>query len=109
MLQTGQDGETVHQEELSGASDLTLYEVFVREERCLLTMDIDFADVLRFPPHGTAGIVVLRLPKSPSLRLMESLAVDLLQFQKAQAIRGRLLIVEPGRVRVHDDTDPQAR
>lgn len=109
FLQAGHDAETVLQEKLSGASAQTLYEACVREDRCLLTLDIDFADVLRFPPHRTAGIVVLRLPKNPSLQLIESLAADLLRFQKLQPFRGRLLIVEPRRARIHEDTDPEAR
>ena len=100
FLQAGHDAETVLQEELSGATDETLYQVCVREERCLLTLDIDFADVLRFPPHRTAGIAVLRLPKNPSLRLLETLAGNLVQLLASQAIRGRLWIVEP------HNTDP---
>lgn len=83
-----------------------MYEECVREERCLLTLDIDFADVVRLPSHPTAGIAVLRLPKDPSLRLLETLAGNLLQFLATESIRGRLWIVEPGRIRVHEDTDP---
>ena len=106
FLKAGHDAQTVLQEELSGASDETLFEVCVREDRCLLTLDIDFADVLRFPPHQTAGIAVLRLPKNPSLRLLETVAAGLLQVLVSETIRGRLWIVEPGRLRVHDDTHP---
>jgi predicted nuclease of predicted toxin-antitoxin system len=109
FLQAGEDADNVLQEELSGASDQTIYDVCIREDRCLLTLDIDFADVVRFPPHRTAGIVVLRLPRNPSLSLIESLVRDLVRFQQSQSIRGRLLIVEPGRVRIHEDTDPRAR
>jgi hypothetical protein len=83
-----------------------LYEEFVREERCLLTLHIDVADVVRFPPHRTAGIAVLRLPKNPSLRLLETLAGNILQFRATESIRGRMWIVEQGRVRRHEDTDP---
>ncbi len=100
FLKAGHDAETVLQEELSGASDETLFEVCVREDRCLLTLDIDFADVLRFPPHQTARIAVLRLPKNPSLRLPE------MQVLVSETIRGRPWIVEPGPLRVHDDTHP---
>jgi predicted nuclease of predicted toxin-antitoxin system len=106
FLKAGHDAETVLQEELSGASDQTLFEVCVREDRCLVTLDMDFADVLRFPPHRTAGIAVLRLPKNPSLRLLETLAADMLKVLASEPIRGRLWIVEPGRLRIHDDTQP---
>ncbi|MBY0505728.1 MAG: DUF5615 family PIN-like protein [Bryobacteraceae bacterium] len=102
FLQAGHDAETVLQEQLSGASDEILYETCILEERSLLTLDIDFADVLRFPPLRTAGIAVLRLPKDPSLRMLEKLVISLLQTLSSQSIRGRLWIVEIGRVRVHE-------
>jgi predicted nuclease of predicted toxin-antitoxin system len=105
--QAGHDAETVLQEQLGGSSDENLFEVCIREDRCLLTLDIDFADVLRFPPHRTARIAVLRLPKNPSPRLLETLAASLLRFLASESIRGRLWIVEPGRIRVHDDTGPK--
>ncbi len=99
FLQAGHDAETVLQEKLSGASDEALYAVCVREDRCLLTLDIDFADVLRFPPHRTAGIAVLRLPKNPSLRLLETLAGERGHRRENGAIAG-----ERGHRRV--STDP---
>ena len=108
LLDAGHDAETVLQENLSGASDEALFEVCVSEDRCLLTLDIDFADVLRFPPQRTAGIAVLRLPKNPSLRLLETVVGNLLRFLAVETIRGRLWIVEPGRVRVHDDSSSAA-
>jgi predicted nuclease of predicted toxin-antitoxin system len=105
LLAAGHDAETVVQEKLGGASDEKVFETCVRERRSLLTLDIDFADVLRFPPHKTAGIAVLRLPGNPSLHLIENLVRNLLGFLARESIDGRLWIVEPGRVRVHETTD----
>ena len=102
----GHDAETVLQEQLGGACDEDIYSACVREKRALLTLDLDFADVLRFPPHQTAGIAVLRLPKNPSLTLLESLVTGLLRYLPVESIAGRLWIVEPGRIRVHEDTHP---
>jgi len=34
------------------------------EGRCLITLDLDFVDVLRFPPRTGAGTVVLRPPNT---------------------------------------------
>ena len=108
LLAAGHDAETVLQERLSGESDETIFGVCIRENRCLLTLDLDFADVLRFPPHTTAGIAILRLPRNPSLQLMETLVSNLLRFLQAESINGRLWIVEPGRIRIHEDTAPPA-
>ncbi|MCX6626908.1 MAG: hypothetical protein NTW28_04665 [Candidatus Solibacter sp.] len=72
--------------------------------RCLLTLDLDFADVARFPPHQIAGIAVLRLPKGASLSLLEKFVSDLLSMLGTEPITGRLWIVEAGRIRVHENT-----
>ena len=50
----GHDVQTVREEALRGASDWHLYEVCCAEQRCLVTLDLDFADVTRFPPEKTS-------------------------------------------------------
>lgn len=104
LAEAGHDAETVLRKGLCGASDETIFRVCVRENRSLLTLDLDFADVVRFPPHGTAGIAVLRPPKHASLNLLEKLVGDLLRMLSAEPITGRLWIVEAGRIRVHEET-----
>ena len=52
--EAGHDVETVAGEGLSGATDELIFETCIRENRCLLSLDLDFADVIRFPPHKTA-------------------------------------------------------
>ena len=53
----GHDVHTVRDESLGGAADPAVYEACRREGRCLVTLDRDFADVTRFPPRETCGIV----------------------------------------------------
>ena len=57
---------TVRDEGLQGCSDQSLYEIVCSESRCLVTMDLDFADVTRFPPDKSNGLVVIRVPRSLS-------------------------------------------
>jgi predicted nuclease of predicted toxin-antitoxin system len=102
--EAGHDVETVAEEGLSGATDELIFETCIRENRCLLSLDLDFADVVRFPPHKTAGIAVLRLPKGASLSLLERFVSGLLNMLDAEPITGRLWIVEAGRIRVHENT-----
>jgi len=45
--------ETIAQEKLSGTSDERLFEICIAEGRCLISLDLDFADVVRFPPRYT--------------------------------------------------------
>jgi predicted nuclease of predicted toxin-antitoxin system len=103
----GHDVETVRQEQMSGASDPVIYAVCQDESRCLVTLDLDFADVIRFPPHLCGGIAVIRVPKNPSLALLELLVRQLLAALEKEPLKNRLWIVEVGRIRVHQDTDPE--
>ena len=100
----GHDVLTVSEQSLNGCSDRNLFEACVRESRCLVTLDLDFADVTRFPPHHSAGIAVIRVPKNPSLALLSSLIADMIEALRTESISGHLWIVEVGRIRIHSDT-----
>jgi predicted nuclease of predicted toxin-antitoxin system len=66
----------------------------------LVTRDLDFADVRRYPPEQYAGIVVLRLPD-------DAIASDIVNVLERFAsnprfttdLAGRLAVVEENRVR----------
>jgi predicted nuclease of predicted toxin-antitoxin system len=98
---TGHDVQTVREESLQGASDQHLYEVCCTEQLCLVTLDLDFANVTHFPPEETGGIAVIRVPRNPSLSLLERLVRQFLQSVDQMPVEKKLWIVEVGRLRVH--------
>jgi predicted nuclease of predicted toxin-antitoxin system len=100
----GHDAGTVNREGLSGCSDEHIFRTCIQESRCLVTLDLDFANVLRFPPHLAPGVAVLRLPVRPTLPVLEAMVSDLLQATAREPIARRLWVVEIGRIRVHEDT-----
>ena len=103
---SGYEVHTVLDEGLQGCSDQSLYEIVCSESRCLVTLDLDFSDVTRFPPEKSDGLVVIRVPRNPSLALLEQLVSDLLQALLQDSVKGKLWIVEIGRIRVHQsETD----
>ena len=57
------DANTVVDQGLKGCTDGELYDHCRIEKRCLVTLDLDFSDVLRFPPRQKSGVKVIRLPK----------------------------------------------
>ncbi len=77
------------------------YDACRREERTLVTLDLDFSNPLRFPPGVTEGIVVVRPPRSV-LPMIRSTLASALPDLKSRPLKGRLWIVEPGRIRVYD-------
>ena len=73
-----------------------------RRGRCLVTLDLDFSNVLRFPPEQTEGLAVLRPAGKPTLAALGRLAGQLVEALSRESVAGRLWIIEPGRIRVHE-------
>ena len=61
FLEAGHDIATVAEQELQGATHNLLIDVCQAEARALVTLDLDFSNVLRFPPELYTGIAVLRV------------------------------------------------
>ena len=106
IVGAGHDVSTVALQQLSGASDEAIFRVCAEEGRALLTLDLDFSHVLRFPPERSAGIAILSAPGRMTADLLMQLLDQLLTALPAHALEKRLWIVEPGRIRIHaTDTD----
>jgi hypothetical protein len=79
------------------------------ESRALVTLDRDFGKVLRYPPTGTAGIVVLELgPRATHAALLDRVR-ELLGLLNTRSPEGALWIVEPGRLRIHLASEDDAQ
>jgi predicted nuclease of predicted toxin-antitoxin system len=57
----GHDVDTVPDEGLQGRADSDVWHAAQREERFLITQDLDFSDVRRFRPGMHAGLLLVRL------------------------------------------------
>ena len=101
----GHDVATVTGQGLRSAADETLFEVCKREGRALITLDRDFGQVLRYPPAGSAGIVVLEVGHRVTHAALLERVRELLSVLKTQSPADALWIVEPGRLRIHLPSD----
>ena len=52
--------DTVHDEQLAGHPDPDIASACQREQRTLITLDLDFADIRVYPPDQYFGLIVLR-------------------------------------------------
>jgi predicted nuclease of predicted toxin-antitoxin system len=100
LLLEGFDADTVVSEGLGGSSDETVYETCKSVDRVLVTLDLDFSNPLRFQPEGTPGILIVR-PHRAVLSSVRATLWGALARLKSGAARGKLWIVEPGRIREH--------
>lgn len=103
LRKDGHDAHSVHDESLSGATDLTISKVCQDEQRILITLDLDFAQIQHFPPEEHHGIIVLRLARQDRDRIL-ALIPRLLALLKTEPIERRLWIVDEHRTRIRGET-----
>ena len=80
-------------------SDHDLIALCRSERRCIVTLDVGFANPLRFRPSDYSGIAVLRLPAKPQPADLLACIGTLARGLDADAIQGQLWIVERTRIR----------
>ena len=95
----GHDVATVAGQGLSGAPDRHVASVCKAEERCLASLDLDFANPLPFNPAEYSGIAVLRLPRKPEHEDLLDAIRTLATALATQELSGKLWIVERARIR----------
>ena len=93
------DVATVVEQGLMGVADVDLIDVCRGENRCLITLDLDFSNPFIFPPEDYAGIVVIRLPRRSAPEDLYQAVRVLISAFKSDAIEGRLWFVERRRIR----------
>lgn len=99
LREAGHDVLDVREHGLAGADDATVWALARADNRILVTLDLDFANVLQYAPGTHEGIVVLRVHK-PTQRLIEDMLLGFLSAVGQEDVHGALVIVEPGRYRV---------
>jgi predicted nuclease of predicted toxin-antitoxin system len=100
LRQAGHEAEDVRDVGLRGHSDQEVFDRAQAQGAILVTADKDFANILRFPLGSHAGIIVSRVPdRLPTQRVNEEL-LQALGRLKGQDLKGTLVIVEIGRIRI---------
>jgi predicted nuclease of predicted toxin-antitoxin system len=97
----GHDAQTVHDERLTGHADTAILNACLREDRILVTLDLDFADIRQHPPTTHRGIWVLR-PATQSITNTLAVLKAALALVGREPTAQRPWIVESGSVRIRD-------
>jgi predicted nuclease of predicted toxin-antitoxin system len=77
------------------------------EQRCLVTLDLDFANPLVFKPSDYSGIAVLRLPRKPTYKDLVEAVRTLIDGLAQRDIHGKLWICQSGRVREYQQPEAE--
>jgi predicted nuclease of predicted toxin-antitoxin system len=102
LREAGHEADTVADQKLSGAEDAVLAERCQAEDRVLLTLDLDFANVQAYPPKSHSGIVVFRSNTQDKMILI-SLLKRMLPALSRRSPKQQLWIVERDRIRYREE------
>lgn len=97
LLSLGYDVVTVQDLGLSGVDDAVIINEAVALDRALLTRDMDFSNILLYPPAQYLGIVVLKMTPATMHTVHQVLEQALVQIGD---LVGALLVVDKNKFRV---------
>lgn len=95
----GYDAKTVLDEALQGSTDDELTLICKKENRILVTFDLDFSNVRTYPPGTHPGIIVIRLADQ-SVDTTLSAVNKIISTLKEETPSGELWIVEEKKIRI---------
>ncbi|MBK8938272.1 MAG: DUF5615 family PIN-like protein [Polyangiaceae bacterium] len=103
----GFEVDTVLDEGLGGRSDDEVFAAAQREQRLLVTQDLDFSDMRKFAPGTHAGIFIARVPEPDQWQLADFLAAAF-GLPEASSWAGCLVVATLTKIRVLRAPTPDA-
>lgn len=100
LLALGHDVQTVPQEGLSGFADPEVWAAAQREERFLITQDLDFSNIRQFAPGTHHGILLVRLHVPGRLALAQAVT-RLFAVEHVETWRGCFVVLTERKLRIH--------
>lgn len=95
----GYDAIAVLEAGLSGATDEQVLRFAVDKGRVVVTLDADFANVMRFPPDRTLGVVRLKVHPATEDRIRQAIRRALMFLHNVE-MAGRLAVVDDEKIRI---------
>jgi predicted nuclease of predicted toxin-antitoxin system len=95
----GHDVLTVADEGLLSQPDAVIAAAARAEGRILLTLDVEFADLRKYPPGDHPGIILFR-PRSFGPLATNEMIRQFIRSVDLKSLAGCVVVVEPGRMRI---------
>jgi predicted nuclease of predicted toxin-antitoxin system len=100
ILAAGIEALDVRDAGLRGRPDSEIAARAREEGRVLVSADLGFANILSYPTGSHPGIVIARFPSETPVSTLNDAIVAAIAGLSQEEIRGALVVVEPGRIRL---------
>ena len=101
LMDAGYDAASVIEQHLGGQPDQNILSACQSEQRILITLDLDFADIRQYPPHEQIGLIVLRLRRQDKIHIL-NIARRLIKAFAKESVAGRLWVVNETQIKVRE-------
>ncbi len=105
LRRNGHNAISVYDQRMQGRTDEDVAAVCRREGRVIVTQDLDFANIVGFPPEEYAGIIVLRLHDQSRPSIFAAIQ-RLLPLLAAESLTGCLWTVDDVGMRIRPGGQP---
>jgi predicted nuclease of predicted toxin-antitoxin system len=99
LIELGHDVLTAADENLLSRPDTEIARAAKEEQRMLLTLDVEFADLRKYPPGSHPGVILFR-PLSLSPISVNSFITDFVRRTDLDKLATCVAVVDPVHVRV---------
>jgi len=96
----GHDVDTVKMEHLNGRPDPEVWRAAQRENRFLITQDLDFSDIRQFKPGSHCGLLLVRLTK-PGRKALIRRVHQLFRTEETETWWGCFIVATEVKLRIH--------
>lgn len=80
-------------------TDTVIYHLITEQNRILITRDLDFSNILLYPPPPNAGIIVLRVHLLSTNEIID-IVKDILKHVPEEELIGSLVVARKGHYRL---------
>ena len=101
LNEAGHDALTINDQRMVGEADAQVATVCKFEQRALVTLDLDFADIRTYPLTEHPGIVVLR-PKIQAKAIVRQLLRQRVPLLSNEQLAGNLWILQENGLRIRE-------
>lgn len=95
----GHDVRTAEEEGLLSGPDTAVAAAAKSEGRLLLTLDLEFGDLRKYPPGAHPGVILFR-PRSYGPLTVNRFVEEFIRTSDVELLAGCVAVIDPGRVRV---------
>jgi predicted nuclease of predicted toxin-antitoxin system len=99
LIELGHDVLTAADENLLSHPDTEIAQAAKEEQRMLMTLDIEFADLRKYPPGSHPGVILFR-PLSLSPLSVNAFITDFVRRTDLDKLAACVAVVDPVHVRV---------